>query len=317
MRLMVLGAKGFVGSAVVRQAVGRGLTVGAASRASTPGDRLAAVADSVELLSAELADASEIAGAVRDWRPDAIVQAAFPAGHGSGGSAGRLDYFQRGVAPALALACALETANYRGTLVHAGSAMAFGATGKTHRADDRLAPSTPRGVVKAACSLIYEQASQAAGFRFCELFIYSVYGHWEQRGRLIPRLLRAALEGGTVSLTPVAHPRNWVHVDDVAGACLAAATRATPGASRVIVGSDRAVATTHEVARQLELIVGRTVVGDYSFPGEDRYGDENLSLDPAPGQDAIGWSPTIGLAEGLASTWRWANTREGRLHALG
>lgn len=313
---MVLGAKGFVGSAVVRRAVARGLTVGAASRASTPGDRLAALGGSVEVLSAELADVAQIARIVKEWRPDAIVQAAFPGGHGAEGAAARFDYFQRGVAPALALACALDEARFQGKLVHAGSAMAFGATGKTHCADDRLAPSTPRGMVKAACSLIYEQASQAVGFCFCELFIYSVYGPWEQRGRLIPRLLRAALEGDSVSLTPLAYMRNWVHVDDVAEACLAAALRATGGASRVIVGSDRAVATTHEVAHILEAIVGRKIVRDFSFPGEDRYGDENLSLDPGPGRAAIGWSPMVGLDEGLASTWRWANTPDGRRHVL-
>ena len=316
MRLMVLGAKGFVGSAVVRQAVVRGMTVGAVARATTPGDRLAAREGLVEMLTAELADVAQIARVVQAWRPDAIVQAAFPAGHGTEGSAARFDYFQRGVAPALALACALEETRYQGTLVHAGSAMAFGATGKTHRADDRLAPSTPRGVVKAACSLIYEQASQAVGFGFCELFIYSVYGPWEQRGRLIPRLLRAALEGDSLSLTPRAYVRNWVHVDDVADACLAAAVRATGGASRVIVGSDQAVATTHEVADRLEAIVGRKIVRDFSFPGEDRYGDENLAFDPGPGQEAISWSPMIGLDEGLASTWRWANTPDGRRHVL-
>jgi nucleoside-diphosphate-sugar epimerase len=316
MRLMVLGARGFVGSAVARLAVARGLTVGTVSRASTSGERIADLGGAVETLAADVADAAQLARLVREWQPEAIVQAAFPAGHGRDDAAGRLDYFHRGVAPALALACALEETRFRGVLVHAGSAMAFGATGATHRADDRLSPSTPRGVVKAACTLIYEQAAQAAGFRCCELFIYSVYGPWEQRGRLIPALLRAALAGGTIQLTPVGHRRNWVHVDDVAAACLAAAERAPRGTARVIVGSDRAVATTHEVARGLEAMVGRTLVGDFSLPGRDRYVDENLSLDPAPGRALIGWAPAIDLAAGLESTWRWAGSPEGRRYLL-
>ncbi|MFO1448372.1 MAG: NAD(P)-dependent oxidoreductase [Opitutaceae bacterium] len=316
MRLLVLGAKGFVGSAVVRLAMASRYTVGAVSRPSTPGDRLAGLEGKVDLLSAELSDAAQIIRLVRDWRPEAIVQAAFNAGHGTQDVTGRLDYFQRGVAPALALALALEATAYQGTLVHAGSAMSFGATGSPHRADDRLAPSTPRGVVKATCALVYEQASQTAGFRLVELFIYSVYGPWEQRGRLIPEFLRAGLDGGTVRLTPVGHLRNWVHVDDVAAACLAAARRAPSGASRVIVGSDRAVATTHEVARHLETIVGRPLVRDTTLPVTDRYGDDQLTLDPAAGQALIGWSPTIGLPAGLETTWRWANTPAGRKHLL-
>jgi nucleoside-diphosphate-sugar epimerase len=313
---MVLGAKGFVGSAVVRAAVAQGLAVGAASRAATPGGRLAEVGHAVETLELDLSDVAGLTRAVGDWRPDAIVQAAFPAGHSSDAPAGRIDYFHRGLAPALALACALESLRYQGTLVHAGSAMAFGATGKTHRADDRLAPSTPRGTVKAACSLIYEQAAQSTGFRFCELFIASVYGPWEQRGRLIPRLLRAALVGETLSLTPTAHVRNWTHVDDVAGACLAAAARAPRGTSRVIVGTADSVTTSHEIARRLEALSGCRLVRDFSYQGADKYIDDCLEVDPAPGRELIGWSPSVDLTGGLASTWHWANSPAGRAHVL-
>ena len=316
MRLLILGARGFIGSAVARRAVATGWTVGAACRRSTPGARLADFEPSLETLHAELADASEITRLVTDWRPDAIVQAAFAAGHGTDDASGRSDYFQRGIAPALALALALETTRYQGTLVHAGSAMSFGDTGRPHAADDRLAPTTPRGVVKAACSLIYEQACRSAGFRLCELFIYSVYGPWEQRDRLIPGLLRATLDGGTIRLTPAGHLRNWVHVDDVAKACLAAAARTPAGASRVIVGSDRSVATTHEVARLIEAIAGRPLVSDYTLPVTDRYGDEHLSFDPAPGLATIGWAPAIELPSGLRTTWEWAATPAGQRHLL-
>ncbi|MBC8041618.1 MAG: NAD(P)-dependent oxidoreductase [Opitutaceae bacterium] len=317
MRLLILGARGFVGSAVARQAVARGWTVGAVSRPSTPSHRLAAWETSLDNLHAELGDPAQIARLVAEWQPDAIVQAACAAGHGTDDAGGRLDYFQRGVAPGLALALALESVRYQGTLVHAGSAMSFGATGRTHAADDRLAPTTPRGVVKAACSLIYEQAALTVGFRFCEFFIYRVYGPWEQRERLISSLLRAALKSETLRLTPVGHPRNWVYVDDVAEACLAAAVRAPAGTSRVIIGSDCAVATTHEVARLVEALVGRRLVRDYTLPVTDRYGDKHLDLDPAPGLATIGWSPTIDLPSGLRATWDWASTPEGRRHLLG
>lgn len=315
MRLMVLGAGGFVGGAVMRRAVEQGWTVAAVTRASTDPERLAPLAGAVTRLHAELTDAVDLRRVVADWRPDAIVQAAFPTGHGAAGANSQRAFFDTGAAPALALSEALQEPGYRGVLVHAGSAMSFGAGARPHAAGDRLAPNTRRGLVKACCGLIYEQAARAAGFRLCELFIYTVYGPWEQRGRLIPELARAALCGETIRMTPAGHLRNWVYADDVADACLDACRRTPAGVSRVVVGSG-SVVSTHEVAREMEAITGRRLVGDCTLPVSDRYGDEMLEVDPAPGLATVGWAPQVALPEGLRRLWRWAETPEGRRYLL-
>ncbi len=316
MRLMVLGASGFVGSAIVRRAAESGWNVAAVSRASTKTVRRQANPDGVEYLHAELATPAEVERVVRQWRPDVIVQAAFAAGHGSSASTPTNNYWEQGLAPALALTQALAAVGFQGTLVHAGSAMALGASGSMHKADDRLTPSTPRGVVKAACALLYEQAARATGFRLRELYILSVYGPWEQRGRLIPELLRAALSGRTLKMTPAGYLRNWIHVDDVASACLSAASTQSPAILRVIVGSSDGVTDTHDIARRLESLTGRQLVADFTLDVQDRYEDTHLTVDPAESLSSIGWQTRIGLETGLATTWEWAQSTTGKDYLL-
>lgn len=312
MRLMVLGARGFVGAAVARRAVAKGWTVGAAARASTSPWRLAGAAPGLEHLEADLADAGALRLLIEGWRPDAVVQSAFVAGHGGDSPTAGADYFRRGLAPSLALAEALAAARFRGVLVHAGSAMAFGAAGRAHRAGDALAPGTPRGLVKACCTLAHEQAARAVGFRLCELFIYTVYGPREQRGRLVPTLLRSALGGPETTLAATAAPRNWIHVDDVADACLAAAERAPDGCSRALVGAADGVRDTHEIARLLEKISGRSLIASARREMTDRYGDADLALDPEPARALLGWSPRHSPETGLRDSWDWAQSPEGR-----
>lgn len=317
MRVMVLGAGGFVGSAIVRHALARGWSVGAVSRATTNPERLMNIGDTVAHLVAELSDPIQIAHIVEKWQPQAIVQAAFTAGHGASDPTAQITFFHQGISPALALAQALQAVRFEGVLVHAGSAMSFGATGHPHTADDRLSPSTPRGVVKACCALLYEQAALTTGFRLCELFIYSIYGPFEQRGRLIPELLRAGLGNEQIKMTSRGFLRNWIHIDDVAAASLCAIENAPQGSSRVLVGSDCSVATTHEVVRLLETITGRSLVQDYTLSTADHYGDQHLSLNPLPGHHLIGWMPKLSLEAGLRHTWAWANSSIGRRYLLG
>src|SRR5712691_3044829 len=76
-----------------------------------------------------------------------------------------------------------------------------------------------------ACRMI----ARREGANVKVLRLYSVYGPWEEPTRFIPQLLTHALGGGWPHLASPRTARDFVYVDDVVDAFLAAAATHGPG----------------------------------------------------------------------------------------
>jgi nucleoside-diphosphate-sugar epimerase len=219
MRLLVLGAGGVIGSALARESVRRGHDVHGLLRSSTSTERLDACNETIAHHRHDLEDVAALAALIARVEPQAIVHAAFPAGHARTYET-RLQMLQRGLIGTLSLLEALSRARSRASLVYLGSAISYGTTGMPHHPSARLQPGAFRGVVKATESLMIGQYGRETGSSITELRLFSVYGPWEQREKLLPRLFAAALSGARVPLSAEPRLRNWVYLDDVVDACL-------------------------------------------------------------------------------------------------
>lgn len=315
MRLLVLGAGGVIGSAVARESARRGHDVHGLLRPSTSTQRLDAGNETITRHRHDLEDVAALAALIARLEPQAIVHAAFPAGHARTYET-RLQMLQRGLIGTLSLLEALSRARSRASLVYLGSAISYGTTGMPHHPSDRLEPGAFRGVVKAAESLMIGQYGRETGSSITELRLFSVYGPWEQREKLLPRLFAAALSGARVPLTAEPRLRDWVYLDDVVEACLSACARAAPGVAIFNVCSGR-LHSNHDVAHAVESISGREVIGVATYPDPDMYGDpQPLGAPPKP-EEGFTWRARHDLASGLKAYWAWATSEPGRRYLLG
>lgn len=304
---MVLGGGGAIGSAVVRYTADLQIETHAVVRNATSLARLAA-ARGATVHRGDLADARSMRDLVAACQPDLIVNAAFPSGQPAGDE--RRRQLLHGMADGLlGLFTALRDAGFVGRVVLLGSAMSYGRGGRPRRTSDVLRPQTFRGAAKAAESALAAQLAGESGIAFTELRIFTGYGPFEQRERLIPQLLRAALGGPLVRLTAEPFRRDWVFYDDIARACLAsdASTGRAPAVFNVCSG---VLNSTHEVARALERIVGRELVAAEPFEPGDRYGDAEPGVPPEAAGD-LDWTAEVALQQGLARCWAWATSPEG------
>jgi NAD-dependent epimerase/dehydratase family protein len=139
MRLLVLGAGGVIGSAVARESVTRGHDVHGLLRPSTSAERLHACNDILTCHRHDLEDIAALSALIGRIEPQAIVHAAFPAGHARTHET-RLQMLQHGLIGSLSLLEALSRARSRANLVYLGSAISYGATGIPHHPSHRLQP---------------------------------------------------------------------------------------------------------------------------------------------------------------------------------
>jgi UDP-glucose 4-epimerase len=108
--------------------------------------------------------------------------------------------------------------------------------------------------------------------------------------------------------------RDYVHVADVADAIFRVSTGSLPAAAGV---DDRAfnvgtgIATSvNDLARTLLDVAGATTQIEYAPARPGELQDSCLAVDKA--RTALGWTPKMSLAEGLADTYRWSLSLTGQ-----
>jgi nucleoside-diphosphate-sugar epimerase len=309
MSVMILGASGAIGAAITRYSAANGFDTVGVMRSSSP--RWTSPTEAM-LHLCDVRDASALQKLVESQRPQLIVNAAFPSGQPSD-DAGREGLLSGMIAGVHSVIRALRDARYGGRLVLLGSALSYGGGDGPRRPSDPLRPQTFRGAVKASESLLMAQLAGECGLRFAELRIFTGYGPFEQRERLVARLARAGLMKTRVRLTPRAFNRDWIHYDDIARACLSLLTDEPPdGVFNVCSG---ALTSTHDVANMMAAIVGETLVDPAPYDREDRYGDARPGLLPDPAE-GFSWRPQLSLRQGLEETWQWALSRTGSAYLL-
>lgn len=110
--------------------------------------------------------------------------------------------------------CAAERGNCR--FVFIGTGLAYRETGRPLNEEDALDTRHPYGASKAAADLLVRAAAAEFGVPLTVLRPFSFTGINDDGKRLFPALLRAALEGATLDLSPGTQVRDHCAVDDVA-----------------------------------------------------------------------------------------------------
>ena len=309
MSVMILGAGGAVGAAITRYAAAKGLETHGVLRATTP--RWTSPT-SAKLHVCDVRDANALRQLVERQRPELVINAAFPSGQPADDT-GRERLLSGMIAGLQGVIHALRDARCAGRLVLLGSAMSYGAGDGPRRAGDPLRPQTFRGAAKASESVLTTQLAREYGLRFTELRIFTGYGPFEQRERLVAQLARAGLTKGRIRLTAQPFERDWIHYDDIARACLSLLDSNPRGVLMNLCSGE--LTSTHAVARMMERIVGAELIDPAPYEREDRYGDARPGLLP-DASEGFSWRPEISLQRGLEQTWDWANSREGSAYLL-
>jgi len=227
MTILVTGAAGFVGLAVVEHLLARGDRVIAADITPLP-DRAAA---EFERLPGELAgtpaldvtDAAAFAALVAAERPRAIVHLAAltPLAAVTPALAIRLACVNIGGALNAVAAAAASATPF---LVHASSGAVFGKAGFDKPILDasvRPAPSSAYGMAKLAGESMLALVAEQAGVATAVVRLASVFGRWERAtgARPVPsplaRVTEAAIAGQAVVIADDL-PRDWIYSMDVA-----------------------------------------------------------------------------------------------------
>jgi dTDP-glucose 4,6-dehydratase len=321
MKLLVTGGAGFIGSAVVRLAVGRGhevVNVDALTYAACL-DNVASAAGS-NLYSFEQADIRDRAALDRIFathRPDAVMHLAAES-HVDRSIDGPGDFIETNITGTFNM---LEAARAYWTRAgkpvgfrfhHISTDEVFGTLGETGKftEDTPYAPNSPYSASKAASDHLVRAWHETYGLPVVMTNCSNNYGPFHFPEKLIPVVILNALAGKPIPVYGKGeNVRDWLFVEDHADALLLVVQKGVLGRSYNIGGENEA--KNIDIVRTICALLDemhpqgaphdRLITYVTDRPGHDlRY-----AIEPARIRDELGWRPSVTLEEGLRRTVRW------------
>ncbi|HEX4458592.1 MAG TPA: SDR family oxidoreductase [Polyangia bacterium] len=164
-----------------------------------------------------------------------------------------------------------------------------------------LQPISPYGCHKLMCEQLCASYGRNYGVSSAILRLFSVYGPG-LRKQLLWDACRKALRGERRFAGSGHEVRDWLHIDDAVALVLATVAVAAPDVP-VLNGGTGVATSVAAVVGQLFAAIDNG--GAPEFVGGGRVGDPARYIADIGKARALGWSPSVSIADGVAEYVRW------------
>jgi len=314
--VLVTGAGGFVGSAVVRRLVrsiregsasfwdGRRLTnVCAVVRPGGSLQRLEEITayDGWEVEHIDLSNRSALDDLLRRQRPKAVLHLAFDPSGFAGQS--EMELRIRHLAPLEALFEGLKDIP-ESRVVHTSSAWVL-APGDRLKEDAPLQPRLDYAKTKAFLDESLSVLHQRTGVSWIDLRLFNVFGRYESQTRLLPYLVSCLSRGAPAQVSHGEQVRDFNDVDDIAQGYRLALQAPEDACGKIFhIGSGRGT-TVREFASMIAEVTGNAHLIQFDAIRTRDHEISCLVADPSRAQKELGWMPVRDLEQRIWSAVQW------------
>jgi dTDP-glucose 4,6-dehydratase len=332
MKILVTGGAGFIGSAVVRQAINDGYEVVNLDVLTYAAclENLISVADSPAYAfeQVDIRDGAALARVFEKHQPDTVMHLAAES-HVDRSIDGPAEFMQTNIIGTYEM---LEAARSywqgRGRpdtfrFHHISTDEVYGTLGETGLFTETTpyAPNSPYSASKAASDHLVRAWSETYGLPVVLTNCSNNYGPYHFPEKLIPVVILNALAGKDIPVYGKGENiRDWLYVEDHADALLTVLTNGALGQTYNIGGENE--------AKNIDLVHIICGLLDELRPAEKRYADQITFVTDRPGHDLryaidptrirneLKWRPSVTLEEGLRKTVQWYLDNEDWWRAL-
>lgn len=321
MKLLVTGGAGFIGSAVVREAVARGhevVNLDALTYAACL-ENVASVKDhpNYRFEQADIRDREALDRIFDAHQPDAVMHLAAES-HVDRSIDGPGDFIETNITGTYNM---LEAARrfwitqgrpkgFR--FHHVSTDEVFGSLGETglFTEDTAYAPNSPYSASKAASDHLVRAWQETYGLPVVMSNCSNNYGPYHFPEKLILVVILRALAGEPIPVYGDGlNVRDWLYVEDHADALLTVLDRGEIGRSYNIGGENEV--SNIDLVRRICAILDvrqpnvRPYAEQITFVTDRPGHDQRYAIDPTRIRNELGWRPSVTLDEGLAKTVDW------------
>jgi dTDP-glucose 4,6-dehydratase len=315
-QVLVTGAGGFIGGHLVERLVRQGAQVRALCRYNSRNDRgtldwldPAVVAD-VDVQLGELRDVESVERAVEGTE---IVfhlgaQIAIPYSY-----VNARDYFETNVLGSLNVAQAALRHGVR-RVVHTSTSEVYGTAQTVPITEDHpLEAQSPYSASKIGADKLMDSFHRSHELPVTVLRPFNTFGPRQSARAVIPTIITQALAGDVLRLGSTDPRRDLTFVEDTAAGFVAAAASEAAVGRTIQLGTGEDV-SVGEIVERVGAILGRELTVE-TDPARVRPAQSEVQLllsDPSLARELTGWTPAVGVDEGLARTVAWIEANASR-----
>jgi len=306
-KVFITGATGFIGSNLARRCLERGAEVFINVRKTSDTWRIKDILPEINSVLVDISDYEKLSGALKEVRPDFIFHTA-----AYGGSADQKNtekIIETNIIGTVNLVRSCRNISLS-LLVNTGSSSEYGIKNSVMDESSLLEPVTEYGVSKAAATLFCQSYAAAYDLPIVTLRLFSPFGRYEQKSRLVPSVILAALQKINPQISSRQFVRDFIYIDDVLDAYESAVRLRNSSGNIFNIGSGR----QHSVGEVVDCIIkilGNEVAYETGTPQAWKNEPAFWQADIQKAKSELPWEPGYSLERGLAATVDWFKVHKG------
>lgn len=302
--IIITGASGFVGSYLTRKLLEHGNNITIFVRKQSNLWRLEDILSQLDVRIVDMGDIDSLKININQIKPNLVYHLATYGAYPS--QQDLTTVIQNNVLYSINLMSALENCSSLMRFINFGSSSEYGVKTKPMKESHITEPQIPYGIAKVAQSLFAQYFSKQRRVPIVTLRLFSVYGPYEEPGRLIHDIFMAIIKKQPLRLSSPTPRRDFIHLDDVINAIKNASEISSIDGEIFNVGSGNDY-SIGEIVKLACMITKTNLEILWGSDEKKRIFDTDSTwvADIQKTKQLLHWKPNISLEEGLLKTYQW------------
>lgn len=299
--VLITGASGFVGSCLVRRLLKENYKIHIITRYTSNLWRLLDVLKDVEIHNIDLLDSKKVANLANSISINQVYHLATYGGY----------HYQSKLEDII-------NTNLIGTwnlfrefskkdiemFINTSSSSEYGEKFEPMREDMKVEPNNMYGASKAAGTILCSTYAITNEIPLVTLRLFSPYGYYDAKTRLIPTVISSCLLGKEIKLSQKNSKRDFIFIDDVVEAYLASSKLANAYGETFNIGSGLQY-TAEEIARIILKLIAKDAKIHWENNLDRQYEPFIWVSDNKKAYERLNWKPDVNIDTGLTNTINW------------
>lgn len=300
--IFVTGATGFVGSNLVKRLIRENYNVHISYRKTSNLWRIRSVFDKLYSYEVDLLVKDTLHRVIKKINPNIIFHLA------NVGIYGGIESSPEKVANGnfIATANLISACNdvpYE-CFINTGSSSEYGPRNSVMHEGDTCNPQSIYAITKLAATLYAQMQAKVHGKPIVTLRLFSPYGPYDEKRRLIPYAITQSLQGKPLCLVKPNFVRDYIFIDDVVDAYLLCINNQKIFGEIINIGFGKQETVSRVIDAILDITKTKSIVS-WNNTVQPRYESSTWIADITKAKKLLGLSPKTTFEEGIIKTIKW------------
>ena len=302
-RYLITGGSGFVGSNLIRKLIKENQELTILIRDNSDLWRINDLLPKIQTIKTDFSNYEKLEKSISDVDPNFVYHLGTYGGYPFQTSIEKIA--QVNIINTIKLFKSLSKCNSLELVINFGSSSEYGPKSNPMNENDEAMPITPYGISKLTQTKFAKFYSENTNLPIVTLRLFSVFGPFEEPGRLIFDIITSIIKGKTIELSSPFPRRDFVYVSDVIEAIETITNAKNIVGDIFNIGSGVMHSVEDVVNNALKIAKSdNKILWDVK---QKRVFDDMIPWvsDTQKTKKILKWEPKYSLADGLALTYKW------------